>query len=101
MPYGSGVRVVVRDTNTSNSSRLNASKMIMRPVQVAGEHLDPCLVQTDCRYDEAPLQEFVRVTENVSPHPRPGVRNRCDDDYGSRLVVRHARAIRYDSHRDH
>ncbi|HYU74033.1 MAG TPA: hypothetical protein VEL31_15265, partial [Ktedonobacteraceae bacterium] len=32
---------------------LNASKLIMRPEQVTAEHLDPCLVQTDCRYDEA------------------------------------------------
>src|SRR5260370_38742375 len=40
---------------------LNASKMTMRPEQVTEEHRDPCLVQTDCRYDEAPRQEFVRV----------------------------------------
>ena len=42
---------------------LNASKLIMRPEQVAEEHLDPCLVQTDCRYDEAPLRESARVPE--------------------------------------
>src|SRR5579864_9431589 len=48
---------------------LNASKLIMRPEQEAEEHLDPCLVQTDCRYDEAPLRESVLVPENGSPHP--------------------------------
>ena len=75
--------------------------MIMRPERVIEEHLDPCLVQRGCRYDEAPLRECVRVTENASPHPRAGVRNRCADEYGSRLVVRYARAIRCDWHRDH
>lgn len=35
----------------------NASKLIMLPERVAVELLDPCLVQTDCRYDEAPLRE--------------------------------------------
>jgi hypothetical protein len=31
---------------------LYASKMIMRPERVTEEHLDPSLVQMDCRYDE-------------------------------------------------
>ncbi len=63
-------------TTGSFPDELNASKLIMRPEQVAEEHFDPCLVQMDCRYDEAPLREFVRVPENESPHPQAGVRNR-------------------------
>ncbi len=56
-------------TTGSFPDELNASKLIMRPEQVAEEHFDPCLVQMDCRYDEAPLREFVRVPENESPRP--------------------------------
>ncbi len=48
---------------------LNASKMIMRPEQVAEERLDLCLGQTDCRYDEGPLRESEPVPENAAPHP--------------------------------
>ena len=59
-------------TTGSFPDELNASKLIMRPEQVAEEHFDPCLVQMDCRYDEAPLREFVRVPENESPHPQDG-----------------------------
>src|SRR5260221_14081614 len=59
-------------TTGSFPDELNASKLIMRPEQVAEEHFDPCLVQMDCRYDEAPLREFVRVPENESPHPQAG-----------------------------
>jgi hypothetical protein len=67
---------------------LNACKFIMRLERAEEEHLDLCLVQMDSRYDEALLREFVRVPENESPHPRAGVRNRCDDDYGLRPVTR-------------
>src|SRR6266702_4281857 len=76
-------------TTGSFPDELNASKLIMR------------LVQMDCRYDEAPLREFVRVPENESPHPQAGVRNRCGDDCVSRPVARRARAIRCGWHRDH
>ncbi len=55
-------------TTGSFPDELNASKLIMRPEQVAEEHFDPCLVQMDCRYDEAPLREFVRVPENEIRH---------------------------------
>ncbi len=37
----------------------------MRPEQVTEEHRDPCLAQTDCRYDEAPRQGSVLALENA------------------------------------
>ena len=89
-------------TTGSFPDELNASKLIMRPEQVAEEHFDPCLVQMDCRYDEAPLREFVRVPENASPH-RAG--QECE--IAAVMIVCHdpsrdgARAIRCGWHRDH
>ncbi len=50
-------------------SLLNASKMIMRPEQVAEERRDPCPGQTDCRYDEGSLRESEPMPENASLHP--------------------------------
>ena len=44
---------------------LYASKMIMRPGRVTEEHLDPCLGQTDCRYDEGPLRDAEPMPENA------------------------------------
>src|SRR5437763_8191329 len=82
-------------------SRLNASKMIMRPERVREEPHDACLEQTDSQYDEGVLQESEPVPENASPHRRAEVRNRCDDDYGSRLVARPARAIQCGWHQGH
>src|SRR6266849_2597317 len=80
---------------------LNASKLIMRPERVAEEQLDPCLGQTDSRYDEAHQQESGPVSENGAPHPRAGARNHCGDDYESRPVARRARAIQCGWHPDH
>src|SRR5713101_5016455 len=80
---------------------LYASKLIMRPERETEEQLDPCLAQTDCRYDEAHQRESGPVPENGAPHLRAGARNRCGDDYVSRSVARCARATQCDWHRDH
>jgi hypothetical protein len=56
------------DLNRILGRKLIASEMIMRPERVTEEHLDPCLGQTDCRYDERPLQDAEPVPEDASPH---------------------------------
>src|SRR6266487_1984741 len=88
--------------SSENARRgLNASKMIMRPEPEAEEPLDPCLGQTDCRYAEGPLRESGPAPENAAPHPRVAAQ-KCDgDDYVSRPVARHARAIQCGWRRDH
>src|SRR2546426_102379 len=87
--------------NQSAQVRLYASKMIMRPERETEERLDPCPGQTDSRYAEGPLREFEPVSENAAPHPRAAARKCCGDDYASRPVARHARAIQCGWHQDH
>jgi len=70
-----------------------AFKMSMRPERETEEHRDPCLGQTDSRYAEGPLWESGTVPENASPHRRVEAQKCSGDDYASRLVARHARAI--------
>jgi hypothetical protein len=49
----------------------------MRPERVTEEYHDPCLAQTDSRYDEAHQRESGPGPENGAPHPRAGARNHC------------------------
>jgi len=79
--------------NLRGARLLYASKMIMRPERGTKEYHDLCPGQRDCRYGEGPLQESEPTSENAAPYPQAGVRKCCGDDYGSRPVARHARAI--------
>src|SRR6266567_8593978 len=80
---------------------LYASKMIMRPEREAEEHLDPRPGQTDSRYAEGPLWESGPAPENAASHRRAEAQKCCGDDYASRPVARHARAIQCGWRRDH
>src|SRR6266849_2165027 len=82
-------------------AHLYASKMIMRPEREAEEHLDPCPGQTDSRYAEGPLRESGPAPENAAPHRRAEAQKCCGDDYASRPVARHARAIQGGWRQDH
>src|SRR5947209_4883354 len=75
--------------------------MIMRPERETEEYLDPCLGQTDCRYVAEPLQESEPVPENAAPDQRAAAQTCCADDYASRPVARHARAIQCGWRQDH
>src|SRR2546425_9809411 len=80
---------------------LYASKMIMRPERETEEHREPCLGQTDSRYAEGPLRESGPAPENASPHRRVEAQKCSGDDYASRPVARHARAIQCGWRQDH
>jgi hypothetical protein len=80
---------------------LYASKMIMRPERETEEHRDPCLGQTDSRYAEGPQRESGPAPENAAPNRRAEAQKYSCDDYASRPVARHARAIQCDWRQDH
>jgi hypothetical protein len=54
-------RRTLLDLNKILGRKLNVSEVLMRPGRVTEGHLDPCLVQTDCRYDEGPLWDAEKV----------------------------------------
>src|SRR5260370_32177544 len=91
------IQKVLEDANI----KLYASKMIMRPEPVTEEYLDSCPGQTDCRYAEGPLRESGPGPENAAPHRRAAAQKCCGDDYASRPVARHARAIQCGWRPDH
>jgi hypothetical protein len=80
---------------------LYASKMIMRPERETEEHLDPYPGQKDCQDAEGPLREPGPAPENAAAHPRAADQTFYGDDYASRPVARHARAIQCGWHQDH
>src|SRR6266567_4707456 len=80
---------------------LYASKVIMRPERETEEHRDPCQGQMDSRYAEGPPRESGPALENAAPNRRAAAQKCSGDDYASRPVARHARAIQYGWRQDH